>query len=705
MSFANPLFLLGLLVAGVPLLLHVLKTRNLKTLDFPSLIFLKQVYRQKSFRLRITQILLLLTRMALITTVTLAFAQPYFQSAALSFLNPRPRVHAILLENSASTRASFSKVSLFQRTLETARTLIAGAANEDQLILMSSSPVARVVYEGTVESFDGLERIEPTWDDSDWNHALDVMDERLVGYPGSERTLHIISPFRAVDFTADLASTISTRAQVVLHPIRLPAHENASIRSVTVQPSVVTQAMKVSGSAHITVHVGGDARGSSAVTGSSGAGSLPVQVKFLVDGQLLQTRDLPPGARDESLTFSFQAETPGFHQIEIVLPTDSLSIDNRREAFVEVLPHRRVTLVNGKKRANPTGDEGTYLRRIFGTGSRPVDGFVLHEVLEIPREGDLQGTDLLILANVESITKNQAQMIHGWCSRGGSTVVFLGDQINLEAYNSSFFSGIGSLALNNLVGLRSDWNVSRTGGSVLEALFDSTYFKGITSDQYYLIQTEGVDGLTSPLTFDDGTPALALISRGRGWLVLVNSSANTQTSNLPLFPIFPILMSELARISTDRPVRVHEVGERVVFDLQGDDPEVILQVQGPDGDLHRLEPERTGTGFIVPFDNADRPGVYVFTRKSRNLRESIRFVVVPPLKEFDLASANLDEVVELIPGALLVNDAAGTTRSGKSGLTILDFLLLGAAIFVLSELMLIWSLESLILRGQEPGHS
>ena len=66
MTFVYPLLLGGLLLAGLPVLLHFITRQKPKTLPFPAFRFLMQKRRQSTRKLRLRQFLLLLLRMALI---------------------------------------------------------------------------------------------------------------------------------------------------------------------------------------------------------------------------------------------------------------------------------------------------------------------------------------------------------------------------------------------------------------------------------------------------------------------------------------------------------------------------------------------------------------------------------------------------------------------------------------------------------------
>jgi hypothetical protein len=85
MVFLNPWFLLGLFAAAIPVLIHLLHVRKLRTVEFSSLRFLKELQKSRLRTLRIRQLLLLLLRTLLIISLVLAFARPAVRGPFFAF--------------------------------------------------------------------------------------------------------------------------------------------------------------------------------------------------------------------------------------------------------------------------------------------------------------------------------------------------------------------------------------------------------------------------------------------------------------------------------------------------------------------------------------------------------------------------------------------------------------------------------------------
>src|SRR5881396_192196 len=96
MTFVYPLLLGGLLLAGLPVLLHFLIRKKPRTLLFPAFRFLMQKQRSNTRSLRLRHLLLLLLRVMLIVLVCVALARPRLFHESIGLLS-RERPVALVL--------------------------------------------------------------------------------------------------------------------------------------------------------------------------------------------------------------------------------------------------------------------------------------------------------------------------------------------------------------------------------------------------------------------------------------------------------------------------------------------------------------------------------------------------------------------------------------------------------------------------------
>ena len=79
LSFLTPLFLAGFLAVAVPIIIHLVRRYRGKLIEFPSLMFLRQLPVQAIRRRTIRDWPLLLMRIGALILIALAFARPVLQ--------------------------------------------------------------------------------------------------------------------------------------------------------------------------------------------------------------------------------------------------------------------------------------------------------------------------------------------------------------------------------------------------------------------------------------------------------------------------------------------------------------------------------------------------------------------------------------------------------------------------------------------------
>ena len=92
MTFLNPLALIGLVAAGIPVLLHLLNLRKVRVIEFSTLSFLKELQPTTLRRLRIRQILLLILRTLLIILLVVWLGRSLSEGSVPNGENSRPIV-------------------------------------------------------------------------------------------------------------------------------------------------------------------------------------------------------------------------------------------------------------------------------------------------------------------------------------------------------------------------------------------------------------------------------------------------------------------------------------------------------------------------------------------------------------------------------------------------------------------------------------
>ena len=136
MNLLNPLALLGLAAAGIPLLLHLLNLRKLRVVDFGSIRFLLELQQKQVRRLKLQQILLLILRTLIVVFAVLALARPTIETS-LPVLSSAARASVVILvDNSASMEGADGRGPRLDQAKKAARQIIDGLRDGDEVVVL-----------------------------------------------------------------------------------------------------------------------------------------------------------------------------------------------------------------------------------------------------------------------------------------------------------------------------------------------------------------------------------------------------------------------------------------------------------------------------------------------------------------------------------------------------------------------------------------
>ncbi len=141
MQFLNPFVLLGLAAAAIPLLLHLLNLRKLKTIDFSTLRFIKELQKTQIRKLKLQQILLLILRTLIIVFAVLAFSRPVIKSTLPVFGGHVKTSAVIILDNSFSMDVSDESGNRLAQSKNVAAQIIRALKDGDEAAILTSADV------------------------------------------------------------------------------------------------------------------------------------------------------------------------------------------------------------------------------------------------------------------------------------------------------------------------------------------------------------------------------------------------------------------------------------------------------------------------------------------------------------------------------------------------------------------------------------
>ena len=138
-EFLSPLSLIGLSAAAIPLLIHLSRSRKVKTMRFSTTRFLTDQFLRSYRMSRLKEIGLLAARMALFALFAMALAQPLFLPKGTAVRGSSSRAVIIVLDDSASMSYVEDGVPLFAKARAGARAILDGLKSGDSASIVLAS--------------------------------------------------------------------------------------------------------------------------------------------------------------------------------------------------------------------------------------------------------------------------------------------------------------------------------------------------------------------------------------------------------------------------------------------------------------------------------------------------------------------------------------------------------------------------------------
>ncbi len=324
MTFLNPAYLFGLLAAGIPVIIHLLNLKKLKKIEFSTLIFLKELQKQKIRRIKMKQWLLLVLRMLIILFVVLAFSRPTVDTLSLSGFAPSAKSSGIfIIDNSYSMNAGNNRGTLFNQAKELASDIAGRLSEGDEaaLILTAAPPGAEVkmtkdrtellrqIKEAVISSYPAntakavLEAVKILENSSNLNKNIYLFTDyqKSGGFDGSE-----ILSFNGLN-----------TERVTLVAFSLPEVNSKNL--YLAEPQFLNRIFDKN--AQITVKVKAVNPGEEEITGRI--------LSLFVNGERVAQKTVSVEAGSEQVTeFTFANRKTGFSDVQLKLDDDAIQEDN-----------------------------------------------------------------------------------------------------------------------------------------------------------------------------------------------------------------------------------------------------------------------------------------------------------------------------------------------------------------------------------------
>ncbi|MEM1068418.1 MAG: BatA domain-containing protein [Planctomycetota bacterium] len=486
--FLYPALTIGFLFVGVPLLVHLINMLRHRRQRWAAMDFLLASYRKQKKWIRLRQLLLLLSRLAVAALLIALLCGWTGGSQVLSVFGGQTTHHVVILDDSYSMadeslggvavrvqgsdgEDSGAGLTAYSRSLRALRDLTERLASSDgnhQLTVMRASRAAMAVRGGS-DSGDAAADLSAQTITSDTRligrvmsttaspvrtdlvPALDLATELVNTTPADSKFLYIASDFRERDWgsaerIAQSLQSLSDDVSIRMIDCAAQPAANLAITDLSPAPDVWVAGVPVVVSVTVKNYSDTEAK------------NVAISSRVIRYGRDLQiadptlavsgTPDAMPALMIESLaggaeitkTFQVFVSEQGTHAIEVALPDDALPIDNRAVCTLPLSDVEKVLVIDGD-----TDQRGAYhVGSVLNPGSQVRIG----AIPDIQPPSFLRSATLetltpyraVYLIDVPEIGENAADALHEYVRRGGGVAWFLGDGVQSDRYNATLLA-------------------------------------------------------------------------------------------------------------------------------------------------------------------------------------------------------------------------------------------------------------------------
>jgi len=538
MKFVYPEFLYALLFLLIPIIIHLFNFKRYKTLYFSDIRFLSEVQRKSQSTSQLKKLLVLLSRMLLLASLVIAFAQPYW-SAKDEVIKEGKQGIQLYIDNSFSMQAPSKQGILLDKAKQQSLSIIEAYEASDRFQIMgnefANNPERWLNKELAIKK---LQEIDITPKSRKISAVLKRFSESaLLGF--QHNPIYLVSDFQKSICDFETSDSLLQKVRLVL--LNAQENQNISLEDLAFEQPFHLPLQSENLKAKVFRH------------GPSAIKSLPM--KLIVDGELKAPLALKLNEEDSlEALISFQSGNQAYQKGHLLIKDYPISFDDT--LFFNYQLKSKIKVVHIFEEKSNRGLQTLFSKdSLFDYKSSPAD---------LINYSQIESSALLILDELREYSSGLQSALIGFIEKGGD-LIFIPPRT--QASVSEINNLLKQLNAGQLLDLQKDKKTKIATLNKEAVLFDGVFETipdnlDLPSVKDYWILSESTKSLKEELiSLQGGLPFLNKIEFGKGSVYLFASPLNDSSTTFIRHALFVPTFYNMALYSQERQPLYHTLGE------------------------------------------------------------------------------------------------------------------------------------------------
>ncbi|MFZ4568166.1 MAG: BatA domain-containing protein [Bacteroidota bacterium] len=606
MTFLNPFILFGLAAAAIPILLHLLNLRKLKTIDFSTLRFLKELQKTSIRKLKAQQIILLILRTLIVIFSVLAFSRPTIKSTLPSIGTHAKSSIIVVLDNSLSMDITDEDGNRFSKAKKLTSEILGALEEGDEMAFIPLSSLIKNRKRSFSRNFAWLKE---EIDHCSVNPATASLNDGLRAAQGLldaslhvNKEIYILTDLQQQEIHSlelDSIKLFDDKTSVFLLPSlesKNSIDQNISIDTAIFISRVYAKDKPVELQTKLYNSSVSDAKG--------------IIVSVLFNGERVAQRTVDIGA-GSYVNVSLQGipHTTGLIKGEIQIENDVLESDNHRYFSFIISSAPKVALIGNQL-------ETDFISLSIAPHASLLKSYSANQSASV----HFEDFDILILAT--TLSQTEMQRIDAYIQNGGS-VLFFPSSTESIAVQQQFFSGMGLGPI-----IFQEFSESNPGicisadrqHPILQGVFKGFNSESGLGDSPKIIKALCTQAGQSIISMQGGS-FLNEIRRGEGKVMYCAVPPSPAWSSFPFTGLMPTIIYRSAQYLSAKEVFTLEKTagqEAIILIPTKSSASSIFTIKDPNGFESDMQAADLPGGMSLQFGKPDMTGVYGVFSKDKN---------------------------------------------------------------------------------------